>query len=649
MCGIAGLVALESIDPIATKGRLDRALERLAPRGPDGQGTWHDEYCALAHARLAIIDLSPAGAQPMRRGNLVITYNGEIFNFAEVRAELASLGHTFQTNSDTEVLLVGWEQWGQGLLPRLTGMFAFAIWDAAARRLVAARDRFGEKPFVYAPTRRGLAFGSDLIACEAMLGETRPVDAGAMRALFEVRFVPEPATIADGVAKLPPGHWLSCDASGLQVQPWYQLAASRLSAVTNRDLAESGLRERFDAAVADRLVSDVPVGIFLSGGIDSALVAASVAAAGATPRTFTVGFEGSRMLDERADAAAVARHVGADHTEIAVPEAQAEHVLDRVFTGLDEPFADASAVPTFLVSQATAAKVKVVLTGDGADEVFAGYRRYWSEAYAGTWQTLPSPLRSAIRRGAMALPEGKENWLLEAGRRARRFVESAHADPVERQAAWMREASHAELDGLLGPPAGDGRALETLIARARRTSPSTDAIAQMLAADVGIILPGDMLTKVDRMAMANALESRAPFLDQRVVEWAFALPGHMKLHKKRLGHGAPGIEGKHILRTAFRERLPQAVFNRRKRGFEMPVRDLLTGAAADRLRWATDPTRLARQGLFSPDIVAGWMDHLGVGRGGGKGAGRRDTAWRLWTLLAFQEWARLHNRPEALT
>ncbi len=636
MCGIAGLVDLAGIAPETIRARTSAAISRLAMRGPDGNGAWADACCALAHTRLAIIDLSPAGAQPMRRGPLAITFNGEIFNYREVRAELQARGHTFQSNSDTEVLLAGWQEWGEGLLPRLTGMFAFAIWDASRKRLVAARDRFGEKPFLFARTGRRLAFGSDLISCEAMLGEKRPVDPAALRTLMEIRFVPEPWSIAQGVSKLQAGHWLCFDENGLKTAPWYELSHRPQSPITSRPQAETIVRTAFDAAVRDRLVADVPVGVFLSGGIDSALVAASVAATGVTPRTFTVGFDGASMLDERADAAAVARHVGAEHTEITVHAGAAGSVLDRVFSSLDEPFADASAVPTFLVSEATARKVKVVLTGDGADEIFAGYRRYWGEVWAGTWNRLPSPLRSGIAGAANVVPEGKESWLLESARRARRFVATAHADPVTRQAAWMRECGPKELEDLLGNPPPNTIDLAAVIGAARGASPTNDPIAEMLAADVGILLPGDMLVKVDRMSMAHALETRAPFLDQRVVEAAFALPGEMKLARKGLG-----VEGKRILRTAFRDRLPEAVFSRRKRGFELPVRDMLLGPARERLALACEPGRLSTQGLFSAGVVGGWVKEL---RSGG-----RDTSWRLWTLLAFQEWARLHGRPEALT
>jgi asparagine synthase (glutamine-hydrolysing) len=636
MCGIAGLVDLDGLDPLMVGARTEVALARLALRGPDGHGAWSDRHCAFAHTRLAIIDLTEGGAQPMRRGDLVVVFNGEIFNYRALRADLERLGHAFRSTSDTEVLLAGWQQWGEGLLPRLTGMFAFALWDGSRRRLVAARDRFGEKPFLYAAYGRRLAFGSDLIACEAMLGETRPVDPVALRALIEIRFVPEPWSIAQGVVKLPPGHWLKLDEAGLTVAPWYRLAERALPRVDARQTAELGLRDRFDAAVRDRLVADVPVGVFLSGGIDSALVAASVAQTGMRPHTFTVGFEGAAMLDERPLAAAVARHIGAEHTEIAVAHAAAGDVLDGVFLGLDEPFGDASAVPTYLVSQATAKQAKVVLTGDGADEVFAGYRRYWAEVWSAALMQVPRLLRTAAARTLALAPEGKESWALEAVRRARRLLASAHADPVARQASWMRETGLIEIDQLLGSAPAGAIDLAELISAARAESPSPDPIATMLCADVAVVLPGDMLVKVDRMSMANALETRTPFLDQRVVEWAFALPGPMKLARRGLG-----VEGKLILRTAFRDRLPAGVFERRKRGFEMPVRDLLLGPAAERLAAACDPARLSAQGLFAPAEIALWRRDLA--------GGRRDTSWRLWTLLAFQEWARLHRRPEAMS
>jgi asparagine synthase (glutamine-hydrolysing) len=429
---------------------------------------------------------------------------------------------------------------------------------------------------------------------------------------------------------------LRFDEKGLVIRRWYGLAQEQREIAPGSDDPEAALRERFDAAVRSRLVSDVPVGVFLSSGIDSALVAASVARSGGDLKTFTVGFEGaSGYYEERPQAAAVARYLGAEHTEIAVGTADVDAVLDQVFLALDEPFADASAVPSFLVAQATRKKVSVVLTGDGADEIFGGYRRYWSELYAGLWNRAPASLRHAAAALLKRAPEGKDHPLLEGLRRMRRFVMTAENDPARRQAALMRLMEEDEIDALLGPKIDDAVPLEHRVRELRTSANDDDPINAMLACDVALGLPGDMLTKVDRTSMAHALETRTPFLDQRVVELAFSIPGSAKL---RLKCGKP--IGKHILRTAFEDRLPKKVFHRPKRGFEMPVGAMLTGPASERLAAATSPAALLRQGLFNSPTIAGWKDELVTGR--------RDTSWQLWTVVAFQEWARLHGRSERI-
>ncbi len=573
----------------------------------------------------------------MARHGRVISFNGEIFNFAAVRAELESGGVAFATRSDTEVLLAGWRRWGPALLPRLVGMFAFALWDPEAGELVLARDRFGEKPLLYAEAPRGLAFGSDLLALEAMLGETRPVDPAGLRWMMALRFLPDSATIARGVARLGAGHLLRFSAAGIAVERWYDLAAARPARWTDEAAAAASLVEAFDRAIADRLVADVPVGCFLSGGLDSSIVAASVARTGARLATFTVGFEGAgAYYEERPLAAAVARHLGATHTEIEVAAASVPGCLERVAAGLDEPLADSSTVPTVLVSEATRRHVTVALSGDGADEAFAGYRRYWGELYAPAWSRLPAWLRDGLIGAALRrLPEGKDSAALEALRRLRRFAAHASGSEVARQAGWTRELDDGELDMLLPGSRAAGVDPEGLIAALREAARDDDPINRTLACDLALGLPGDMLVKVDRMSMANGLEVRAPFLDQRVVECAAAMPGAFKLARDGWRP-----QGKRILRRAFRDRLPPEVFARPKRGFEMPVAALLRTTLAERLRAAIDPASLRRQGLFDPALPALWREQLE--------SGTRDTSWRLWSLLLFQEWARVHRRPEAL-
>lgn len=627
MCGIVGLVDLDGCDRDNAAPRLARALARLAPRGPDGEGTWHDPRCALGHRRLAIVALGRDGAQPMARDGLAITYNGMIYNFVALRDELRAAGHDFSGRSDTEVLLVGWRHWGEGLLPRLQGMFAFALWDSRAGEMVLARDRFGKKPLLFRQSGRKLAFATDLAALGHVDGATRSLDPVALRLYFALRYLPEPFSILDGVHKLPPGHMARFSESGLALRRWYDLAAARPPRYDDEGEAAADLRARFDAAVAARLVADVPVGAFLSGGIDSALVLASMTRATARVKSFTVGFEGvADYYEERPAARAMAAHLGCAHTEISVTAGETRDVLEAVFDGLDEPFADSSAIPSYIVARETRRHVTVALSGDGADELFGGYRKYQGELQAARYRALPGWLRRGVIAPVLAaLPERKSNRLLERIRRLRRFAAHADKDAAGRQAGWARQLDEATLDALfVAPHAGrtPETSVESIVAALRLEAHDDDPLNAMLAADIALVLPGDMLVKVDRMGMANALEVRCPFLDHRVVECAAAMPGRFKLR--------PGA-GKYILRHAFPGRLPEAVFTRPKRGFEVPVADWLVGPLRDLVLRATDAGRLSRQGLFRPELPARWLAELD--------SGRRDRSWELWTLVAFQAWA----------
>ena len=632
MCGIVGYLDFAGLKSEVLMPRLARAVERLGKRGPDGGAVWRDERCAFGHTRLAIIDLSPSANQPMTGHGLTITFNGEIYNYRQVRDELRALGHSFTTNSDTEVLLAGWRTWGADLLPRLSGMFALAIWDAAKGEMVLARDCFGKKPLLYVHEGTRLIFSSELTALEAAEDRTRPLDHAALRLLFALRYIPDPWTIADGVRKLPAGHLARVTPSGVSVERWYDLPAHRPARFTDEASACTALRDAFDAAVLDRTVADVPIGAFLSSGIDSALVVASLARQAGAPRTFTVGFPGaSDYYEERPGAAAVARFLGAQHTEVDIGPDEARGALNAVIDGLDEPFADSSALPTYLLSKITRQHVTVALSGDGADEVFGGYRKYQGELLAERYRSIPAPLRRGmIEPLAALLPEGKDNAVLERLRRLRRFVAHAGGAPAERQAGWARLLSEIELNALLIPHTV-APTVETLVDAARSDARETDPINEMLAAEIAIGLVGDMLVKVDRMSMANGLEVRCPFLDHRVVECAAAMPGDFKLK--------PGA-GKAILRKAFADRLPEEVFRRPKKGFEMPIAAWLTGPLAERVRAAIDPGHLARQGLFRPELPTRWFNDLR--------AGRRDTSWQLWTMLVFQSWCEMRGRGGAL-
>jgi asparagine synthase (glutamine-hydrolysing) len=632
MCGIAGIVDLAGLDGLAARGRMRRALDRLAPRGPDGEGEWADARCLLGHRRLAIVDLSPAGAQPMLRqgegGPCAIVFNGMIYNYRALRTELAGLGHRFDGESDTEVLLAGWRQWGEALLPRLNGMFAFALWDSAQRRLVLARDRFGEKPLIYRRDGRRLAFASDLAAAERLAGGDGTIDPEALRWLFTLRFIPEPRTALAGFAKLPPGHLAVFSDQGFTLARWYDLAAADRPHFADEETAARAVRARVEAAVADRLVADVPVGAFLSGGIDSAVVVAAMTRASARVRTYTVGFEGvPDYYEERPAARQVAAFLGTEHTEIPVTPAEALGAVDKVFDGLDEPFADSSAIPTFLVARATRSHVTVALSGDGGDEVFGGYRKYQGELWAERYRAMPAPLRRhVIEPLANLMPEGKGHALLERARRLRRFVAHAGGAAAARQAGWMRLLGPEELTALLGP--APAPPLEAEIDALRAAAGDTDAINRMLFADIGFGLPGDMLTKADRMSMACALEVRCPLLDHRVVEAAAAMPGAWKLKRG---------EGKAVLRRAFADALPADVFHRPKKGFEIPIAPWLKGPLRALVNTALDANLLEGYGIAA-EPPRRWLAALD--------SGRRDTSEKLWTLVAFTQWAARRQTAE---
>lgn len=624
MCGIAGIAAPRGLDWNGAKPGLERALDRLTRRGPDGQGEWHDGHCALGHRRLAIVDLSAAGAQPMTRGDLAITFNGMIYNFRGLRAELSGKGHRFESESDTEVLLAGWREWGPDLLPKLVGMFAFAIWDAGARTLWLARDRFGQKPLLYREAQGRLAFASDLKALARLTGERGEIDPSALSLYWALRYVPSPYTILKGFRKLPAGHLARFDAQGFAVECWYTELDNIRPDFTDEGEAARTLADTVRTAVADRLVADVPVGAFLSGGIDSAIVTACMADAASDVRTFTVGFEGvPDYYEERPAARAIATYLGTDHTEIPVGPDEALNAVDAVFDALDEPFADSSAVPTYLVSRETRRHVTVALSGDGGDEIFGGYRKYQGELLSRQYQRIPRVLRrGVIEPLGRALPEGKGNRLTEAARRARRFVAHAGKSAIERQTGWARLLNREDVARLAPDHHACLDAPERLVEAYRaRAGTCGDPINIMLAGEIGLGLEGDMLVKVDRTSMAHGLEVRSPFLDHRVAACAARMPGRFKLKRG---------SGKHVLREAFRGRLPAALFNRPKKGFEVPIAEWLTGPLRERTLDAISPDRLAGQGLFDAALPAAWFKTME--------GGRRDTSAELWTMIAFQAW-----------
>jgi asparagine synthase (glutamine-hydrolysing) len=623
MCGIAGWVGAAPPDA------LPAVLRALKHRGPDGDGAHVEPGAVLAMTRLAIIDLV-TGQQPMANEDdtLRVIQNGEIYNYRALRDELQGLGHRFRTQSDTEVIVHGYEAWGERCAERFRGMFALAVWDTRRRRLFLARDRLGKKPLYYWHGAGLFAFASEVKALLALPAIGRALDAEAFHHYLAYGYTPADRSIFEGIRKLPPGHAATLEAGALRLVRYWDLPAPPADAPAV-DFAEAARRVRAAVreAVALRLESDVPLGVFLSGGIDSsAVVAAMREATGGPIRTFTIGFGAATpTFDEAAYARAVARRFATDHHE-EVLEPRVADLVPAIVDHFDEPFADSSAVPTWVVAQATARHVKVALSGIGGDETFAGYPRYLGVRVSEGYRRLPGPARRAA--GALArvlFPESERsrNW----ADWARRFVEGSEQPLPGRYLAWTRFVGAADLAGLLAP-AGRARCAGDPDAAHRAAFAGGDPADPRdgaFRADLACYLPDDLLVLADRMSMAHSLELRAPFCDHRLIELSLSLPPALKMRGLRL---------KALLKVAFADVLPPEVLAHRKQGFMIPLARWLRGDLRPLMDDLLAPARVRARGLFVPDAVEALRrEHLG---------GRRSHADRLWTLMILEVWLRQH-------
>ncbi|MCW3004075.1 MAG: hypothetical protein JWQ20_3373 [Conexibacter sp.] len=614
MCGIAGLAALDgrAVDP---RG-LDAMIDALAHRGPDGRGVRIDGPVALANRRLSIIDLEH-GEQPMANedGSVVVVQNGEIYNHVQLRDELHDRGHRFATHCDTEVLVHAYEEYGDAFLERLRGMFALAIWDARRRRLLIARDRFGIKPLYWRAQRGVLSFASELKALRRQPGFGSELDRAALEAYFAFNSIPAPLSIYREARKLPAGHLLEWrPGAAPQVRRWCRVAPAPTGGLRRESVQElaAELRDRLRDSVRAHLVADVPVGVFLSGGVDSGTLAALASEVTVEPvRTFSVGFE-EQSFDELAQARTVAQRYGTDHHEI-VLRADAARLLPDIVEAFDEPFADSSALPTYAVSRLASAHVKVVLSGEGADELFGGYFTYVADVLA-PWLSGPARLaRPLVQR----IPSSSRRVSLEY--KAKRFVGAAALAPLERHHGWKEILSPALRAELLGQDGG-GDPVDALRARYAETA-GAPALARLQDVDLGVYLPDDLLVKTDRASMAHSLEARVPFLDPAVAELALALPTRMKVR---------GLDKKRLLRAAARPLLPAPVVDGRKRGFSIPAAAWLRGELLPLARDVLAPGVLRQGGVLDPAPVQRLLDeHV---------ARRQDHSRALWGLLCFTLW-----------
>jgi asparagine synthase (glutamine-hydrolysing) len=613
MCGICGVVRSDGAPDLEAVGRMSG---RLVHRGPDDDGLFREGPVALAARRLSIIDLGH-GHQPIANedGSAVVVQNGEIYNYRELKRELEGRGHRFATDCDTEVLVHGYEEWGEGFVERLRGMFALALWDKRRRRLLLARDRFGIKPLYYRHVDGVLSFASELKAMLEQPGFSREIDPKAVSAYLAFNSIPAPLTIFAEARKLLPGHLLAWEGGEVDIRRYARpgpVPGAEPRRGSEAELAAE-LREVLDDSVRAHLVADVPVGVLLSGGVDSgALAALASAHLGEPLRTFSIGFE-EEGFDELSRARLVAERYGTDHHELVV-RPDAVELLPKLVEAFDEPFGDSSALPTYLVSQLASGQVKTAMSGEGGDELFGGYYTYVADLLArrvGRLAPLARPL-------AEALPSRHDRVGFDY--KAKRFARAAALPPLERHHAWKEIFSPQVRGELAGARAAGWDPVDLYRERYAETA-GAEALARMQDVDLGIYLVDDLLVKTDRLSMAHSLELRVPFLDQKVAEFAFSLPRAMKVR---------GFQKKRLLRKALAPLLPEEIVHGRKQGFSIPLAAWLRGPLEPFARETLAPGALERQGLLEPAAVTPIL--------GRHCSGQEDLSRQIWGLMALTLW-----------
>jgi asparagine synthase (glutamine-hydrolysing) len=624
MCGICGVISFQENAPVDRLNLL-RMNASLQHRGPDDEGYYEDDQVGLAMRRLSIIDLH-TGQQPISNesGEIWVVYNGEIYNFQKVRATLEQRGHIFKTQTDTEVIVHAYEEYGDQCVTHFNGMFAIALWDARERRLFLARDRLGIKPLYYWSGADKLIFGSELKALMIHPDVPRQIDLAALDLFLTLEYIPAPRTIYDSVFKLLPGHLLVFEKGKLKVTQYWDIPYQPITQ-SESECAEilSGLIKE---SVRLHLISDVPLGVFLSGGIDSSTIVGYMSQSADEPvRTFSIGFEAD-TYNELPYAQAVAKHFGTQH-HVEVMKSDHTDLAEQLVAHFDEPFADTSVFPTFLVSKLASREVKVVLSGDGGDELFAGYDTYLAERLDRCYRRLPQPLRQHVlpKLAGWLPPQPAKKGVLN---KVKRMVEGGAFDPSLQHARWMIFLNSSDKNSLYSSDLRstlDDHPTTDFFHDYFKKANRFDRLAQQQYVDVKTYLADDILTKVDRMSMAVSIEARVPLLDYRIVEFALNLPAHMKLH---------GARTKSILRQAVKNMVPQLVLEKPKEGFSIPMKYWLSTSLKPMMLDLLSKAALQKYGYFDHQVVAKWIqEHLD---------GRVNHSHRLWALMVFEMW--YHNQ-----
>jgi asparagine synthase (glutamine-hydrolysing) len=626
MCGIAGLFRLSN-EPVDAQ-RLGPMLDVIVHRGPDDQGVHSDGPLAMGMRRLSIIDIG-GGHQPIHNEDrkIWVVFNGEIYNFRKLRAELETLGHRFYTRSDTEVIVHLYEQWGESFVERLNGMYSIAIWDARDRKLLLARDRVGEKQLYYAIRNNTLVFGSELKCVLASGLVEKRLDLEGLDDYFTFLYCPAPRTLFEGIHELPPATMLVADENGFRTHCYWRLKFEPQLGLDQKEWIER-FRAQFRASVRSRLESDVPLGALLSGGVDSSAVVAEMAEAGGGPvNTFCIGYEGdASYYDERRYAAIVANKFSTNHHELIV-RPDLREVMPKLVDAFDQPFADSSAIANYYVFRETRRHVKVVLTGLGGDEVAAGYERYLGLSLHGRYRGLPSWLRNGvIARAVRGLPEPRSGSRVVE--RMKRFVAQGELSDASAYANYISAFDAASRERLYSTNVREklaGRNSLAPVLALFEGPEAPDLINKALLVDTVGYLPGDLLTLTDRMSMASSIEARAPFIDPDLMEFMARVPPNLKLRR---------MEKKFILKKAFEGVLPKEILYRPKRGFTLPLTLWLRTELNGWMRELLSDGRLARTGLFNQTAVNELIEQ--------HTQGRNNHHARLWALLMFVSWYDRH-------
>lgn len=623
MCGIAGYAALDARAARLDSNALRPMLACLAHRGPDDEGEYVDDAVVLGHRRLSIIDVT-GGHQPLygARDTTVLIVNGEIYNYRELAEELVARGHSFRTASDSEIAAHAYDEWGLDFLDRLDGMFALALWDGAAKRLLLARDRMGEKPLYYTVANGTLVFASELTAIIKHPAVARELDPEALATYLALEYVPAPRTILRNIMKLEPGTMLVLEHGAVRIASYWDIDA-RTTFTGSYDEAVALLRERLERAVRSRLVSDVPLGVFLSGGLDSSVVAALAAHVTAVD-TFSIGFR-EKSFDESGYARTVANRIGSRHHERIFEGSEMPDLVPKLAHMLDEPLGDASVLPTALLSAFARERVTVAVGGDGGDELFAGYPMHQAHRFARYVRRLPALTRAAARTAADSWPVSHKNFSF--GFKARSFLRGVEAEAPLNHALWMSSFAPDEQRALLRNDvwrqSGAGKNVFAPVHRAWAGSEHGELLARATHLDAVTYLPNDILMKVDRASMRVALEVRAPFLTPDVVELAFSMPDRFRMRR---------LTGKRMLRDAVKDLLPQQILERPKKGFGMPVAAWLNGPLKELVRDVFAREAVDRAGLFNHGEIERMLQ--------AHASRAADYRKPLWTLLVFELWRR---------